>query len=180
MRPKHLWTQIASRGRKREEARTAQVILDPSLELGSCLPLSIHQNKSSPAFVTIDLLRKFNVQAVSLSHSPSSSALLQSRLSAPAHFQVFCDDNIASNSSHVDLSSNHSPNQTRIFLGEGHYDFGKTTKQNTTQTFYMAKSSHEDTYQPCRHVRVELLSNHGDLDFVCLYNVQVHPDLTEE
>ncbi|KAK2950332.1 hypothetical protein BLNAU_14743 [Blattamonas nauphoetae] len=180
MRPKHIWTQITSRGRKREEARTAQVILDPSLELGSCLPLAIHQNKSSPAFVTIDLLRKFNVQAVSLSHSPSSSALLQSRLSAPAHFQVFCDDKIASNSSHVDLSSNHSPNQTRFFLGEGHYDFGKTTKQNTTQTFYMTKSSHEDTYQPCRHVRVELLSNHGDLDFVCLYNVQVHPDLTKE
>ncbi|KAK2943997.1 hypothetical protein BLNAU_21086 [Blattamonas nauphoetae] len=82
----------------------------PSMELGSCLPLAIHQNKSSPAFMAIDLLRKFNVQAVSLSHSPSSSALIQSRL----------------------------------------------------------------------RVRVELLSNHGDLDFVCLYNVQVHPDLTKE
>ncbi|KAK2943995.1 hypothetical protein BLNAU_21084 [Blattamonas nauphoetae] len=104
MRPKHIWTQIASRGRKREESRTAQVILDPSLELGSCPPLAIHQNKSSPALC--------------LSHTPHRP-LPSSNIACPLQ---------------------------PIF----------------------------------KHVRVEPLSNHGDLDFVCLYNVQVHPDLTKE
>ncbi|KAK2959531.1 putative Sad1 / UNC-like C-terminal [Blattamonas nauphoetae] len=174
LKSKTVLNKMISSSRKAKNAQKAEVVLDPSLSLGSCLPLSLHSPTSTHPFITIDLHRTLPLKSISISHAPSNQALPTTYLSAPQDFDVFCEESVNQAVPHT-TESQSAPLYRKTLLGRGQYKYDESTPSNTTQTFPLDKPLEGQNGTVCSRVRVEFTSNHGDPDFICVYNIQVHP-----
>lgn len=160
----------------------------PSLQPGHCWPMAGHSGN-----LTIKLSRPISISAVAIDHLPSSVALrrlapvsassngeeasvdgnnneassLPLNAAAVRSFNVwgFNQANANANASVVDAAS------PRVLLGR--FSFDAAGPQ--TQVFVLPPPSPSPSHQQHQysHVQLEVLSNHGQPDFTCLYRFRV-------
>jgi len=128
------------------------VALRAGLEPGQCWPAAGHS-----ANLTVRLAATIHPTAVTVEHTPASSALQQGRPSAPADFAVWAHHNEG------DASE-------RTLLGRFRY---RLDDSEYAQTFTLPASAATNLVTDL--VTLQILSNHGpDHPYTCLYRFRVH------
>ena len=167
-------------------------VLSPDMTLGSCWPM-----KGSSGMITIKLNGLVSVTAVSIDHIPKNEALNIN--SAPKDFRVLgvgvevrdatTASATASEVGAIDKDNEGYGNGERQEYtrgqeqGQGEASEGELSAtqllvQGTytvsdgslfSQTFPLMEKT-----QPLQYIRFEILSNHGNNDFTCIYRLRVH------
>lgn len=123
-----------------------QMVLSPVGQPGQCLSLS-----GSSGHVDIRLRARTYVDAVTLEHVPRSIAFDES--SAPREVRVSASDGAPSRG---------GTNITQLLTAQ--YDMNNSPVQT-----FRVKAPHA-----CDHIRLQVMSNHGNTRYTCLYRVRVH------
>ncbi|KAK2964142.1 putative Sad1 / UNC-like C-terminal [Blattamonas nauphoetae] len=123
-----------------------EVVLRPRPTLAACYPLSRH---TPSQYITIDLHRSVVIDSVTVGHHPHSK-----QLSTPKDFSAYIiTQNGRQEIQELFVSGQYNPN------GTAYQTFRPTTRKNV----------------PCSKVKFEFLSNYGDPDYTCIYQLRVHP-----
>ena len=132
---------------KRSHSNTPETAIRESVVPGSCWPF-----EGSSGQLTVQLAREIIPTNFTVEHILPVQALNNDVSSAPKRFRI------------LSLASDM---QESSVLGEYEYD---TAAPYGKQTFIVQSPS----FSPIKHVQLQILSNHGNAQYTCLYRFQVH------
>jgi hypothetical protein len=139
--------------------KSPDTILEPNMDAGSCWPMAGHQG-----FVFVQLSAPIKVTKFTLQHI--SHTVAGNITTAPRGFRLY-GVSAAAVAQWRDAGTDGEPAGT--LLGEYTYD---ARGPRAVQTFAIPPSpAAQGVYA---HVKIEVLGNHGNQDFTCIYRIRVH------
>ncbi|KAI1726322.1 SUN domain-containing protein 2 [Ditylenchus destructor] len=128
------------------EVRTPEIVLEKSAE--SVMPNNCWAFKSQSGFITIELSRQIFVTAISYEHAP---------------IRILPPDELRNAPRTVELWGGLQPN-TDVYLGRFSYEVPEYGA-----TIHTLKEP-----KPAKFVKFNVLENHGEEEYTCLYRIRVY------
>lgn len=141
--------------------KAPETLIEAGMEAGSCWPMA-----GSHGFVFLQLIAPIKVSKITLQHL--SHTIATNITTAPRGFRLHGVTAQAA-AAWRDAGAKESDEPAGALLGEFAFD---ALGPRALQTFTVAKSAAAE--QVYSHVKVEVLSNHGNQDFTCIYRVRIH------